>query len=51
MTKNGWFAARPSGTENIYKIYMESFKGPEHLAQIEKEATEIVDAALKKAGA
>lgn len=51
VTKNGWFAARPSGTENIYKIYMESFKGPEHLAQIEKEATEIVDAALKKAGA
>lgn len=51
VTKNGWFAARPSGTENIYKIYMESFKGPEHLEAIEKEATEIVDAALKKAGA
>ena len=51
VTKNGWFAARPSGTENIYKIYMESFKDKEHLALIEKEATEIVDAALKKAGA
>ncbi len=51
VTKNGWFAARPSGTENIYKIYMESFKDKEHLSLIEKEATEIVDAALKKAGA
>lgn len=51
VTENGWFAARPSGTENIYKIYMESFKGPDHLALIEKEATEIVNAALKKAGA
>lgn len=51
VTENGWFAARPSGTENIYKIYMESFKGEEHIKQIEKEATEIVDAALKKAGA
>lgn len=51
VTENGWFAARPSGTENIYKIYMESFKGPEHLDLIEKEATQIVDAALKKAGA
>lgn len=50
-TANGWFAARPSGTENIYKIYMESFKGPEHLKQIEVEATQIVDAALKKANA
>lgn len=51
VTENGWFAARPSGTENIYKIYMESFKGPEHLDLIEKEATQIVDAALKKSGA
>ena len=51
VTENGWFAARPSGTENIYKIYMESFKGEDHIKQIEKEATEIVDAALKKAGA
>lgn len=51
VTENGWFAARPSGTENIYKIYMESFKGPDHLKQIETEAMEIVSAALKKAGA
>jgi len=45
-TKNGWFAARPSGTEDIYKIYAESLKSAEHLAQIQKEAREIVDAAL-----
>ncbi len=50
VTKNGWFAARPSGTENVYKIYMESFKSEEHLKQIETEAQEIVNAALKKAG-
>ncbi|WP_019002038.1 phosphoglucomutase (alpha-D-glucose-1,6-bisphosphate-dependent) [Succinimonas amylolytica] len=50
VTENGWFAARPSGTEAIYKIYMESFKGEEHLKQIQKEAQEIVSAALKKAG-
>jgi phosphoglucomutase len=45
-TENGWFAARPSGTEDIYKIYAESLKSEEHLAQIQKEAREIVDAAL-----
>ncbi len=45
-TENGWFAARPSGTEDIYKIYAESFKGAEHLAQIQAEAREIVSAAL-----
>jgi len=45
-TENGWFAARPSGTEDIYKIYAESFKGEEHLAQIQAEAREIVNAAL-----
>ena len=38
MTKNGWFAARPSGTEDIYKIYAESFQGPDHLRQILDEA-------------
>jgi len=43
---NGWFAARPSGTEAIYKIYAESFKGKEHLQRILKEAQSIVDAAL-----
>ncbi len=51
VTENGWFAARPSGTENIYKIYMESFKGADHIKRIESEAVEIVSAALKKAGA
>ncbi len=50
VTENGWFAARPSGTEAIYKIYMESFKDEAHLAQIQKEAQEIVSAALAKAG-
>lgn len=45
-TENGWFAARPSGTEDIYKIYAESFKGEDHLKQIQAEAREIVNAAL-----
>ncbi|MEA3292573.1 MAG: phosphoglucomutase, alpha-D-glucose phosphate-specific, partial [Pseudomonadota bacterium] len=45
-TKYGWFAARPSGTEDIYKIYAESFKGPEHLKIIQQEAQQIVDAAI-----
>jgi phosphoglucomutase len=46
VTENGWFAARPSGTEAIYKIYAESFKGADHLGQIQREAQAIVDAAL-----
>ncbi len=50
-TTNGWFAARPSGTEDVYKIYAESFKGPEHLKRIQSEAQAIVDAAFKAAGA
>jgi phosphoglucomutase len=45
-TENGWFAARPSGTEDIYKIYAESFKGDEHLQRILKEAQAIVDRAI-----
>ncbi|HEY5652836.1 MAG TPA: phosphoglucomutase (alpha-D-glucose-1,6-bisphosphate-dependent) [Pontiella sp.] len=45
-TENGWFAARPSGTEDIYKIYAESFKGESHLKQIQAEAREIVNQAL-----
>ncbi|WP_435237123.1 phosphoglucomutase (alpha-D-glucose-1,6-bisphosphate-dependent) [Psychromonas sp. PT13] len=49
-TENGWFAARPSGTENIYKIYSESFIGEEHIALIQKEAQEIVAQAFAKAG-
>jgi phosphoglucomutase len=50
VTQNGWFAARPSGTEEIYKIYAESFVGPEHLAQIQNEAKEIVGEALRRVG-
>lgn len=50
VTENGWFAARPSGTESIYKIYMESFKGEAHLDAIQQEAQQIVSAALVKAG-
>ena len=46
VTQNGWFAARPSGTEDIYKIYAESLKSAEHLSQIQAEAREIVDAVL-----
>ncbi len=50
VTENGWFAARPSGTEDIYKIYAESFKGSEHLQQIKQEAQTIVNAAFQAAG-
>lgn len=45
-TANGWFAARPSGTENIYKIYAESFKGKEHLKQLQEEAQKVVNDAI-----
>jgi len=50
VTENGWFAARPSGTEDIYKIYAESFKDATHLKAIQAEAQTIVSAALKQAG-
>ena len=50
VTENGWFAARPSGTEDIYKIYAESFKGEEHLAQIREQAQDIVKKAFQAAG-
>jgi phosphoglucomutase len=46
IAKSGWFAARPSGTENIYKIYAESFIGPEHLRHVQREAQDIVNTAL-----
>jgi phosphoglucomutase len=49
-TENGWFAARPSGTEDIYKLYAESFKGKEHLARIIEEAQAIISATFKAAG-
>ena len=47
IAESGWFAARPSGTEDIYKIYAESWKGEEHLRRIAAEAQAIVDEALK----
>ncbi len=46
VAENGWFAARPSGTEDVYKIYAESFEGPDHLARIQAEARDVVSAAL-----
>jgi len=49
VTRNGWFAARPSGTEDVYKIYAESFLGPDHLARIQREAQAIVSAAIAPA--
>ena len=46
QTENAWFAARPSGTEDVYKIYAESFKGADHLAQVQAEAKALVDGVL-----
>jgi phosphoglucomutase len=46
-TESAWFAARPSGTEDVYKIYAESFRGPDHLAQVQDEARAVVQAALE----
>ncbi|MEU6699772.1 phosphoglucomutase [Pseudonocardia sp. NPDC046786] len=46
VTGSGWFAARPSGTEDVYKVYAESFRGPDHLAQIQEQARDVVSAAL-----
>lgn len=46
VTENGWFAARPSGTEDVYKIYAESFRGPEHLRRIQEEAQELISRVL-----
>ncbi|MET8837155.1 phosphoglucomutase (alpha-D-glucose-1,6-bisphosphate-dependent) [Micromonospora sp. NPDC004540] len=48
-TASGWFAARPSGTEDVYKIYAESFQGPEHLTRIQEEARALVSEVLSKA--
>jgi len=50
-TEYGWFAARPSGTEDVYKLYAESFRGPDHLALIQAEAQQIIEAVLQEAGA
>ena len=46
MTESGWFAARPSGTENVYKLYAESFKGVEHLKQIQSDAQALIQKVL-----
>ncbi|MCZ2112963.1 MAG: phosphoglucomutase (alpha-D-glucose-1,6-bisphosphate-dependent) [Anaerolineae bacterium] len=51
VTQNGWFAARPSGTEDVYKVYAESFLGVDHLHRIQSEATAILDDAFAAAGA
>ncbi len=47
QTEHAWFAARPSGTEDVYKLYAESLRGPEHLAQVQAEAREVVSQALE----
>jgi phosphoglucomutase len=51
VTSRGWFAARPSGTENVYKIYAESFAGEEHLRRIQQEAQELISGTFAAAGA
>ncbi len=51
VTKNGWFAARPSGTENVYKIYAESFLGTQHLKRIQEEARTLISRTFESAGA
>jgi phosphoglucomutase len=50
-TENAWFAARPSGTEDVYKIYAESFRGAEHLAEVQEAAREVVDKVLQEGSA
>lgn len=51
VTAKGWFAARPSGTEDVYKIYAESFSGEDHLRRLQKEAQELISRVFKAAGA
>ena len=48
ITESAWFAARPSGTEDVYKIYAESFRGTDHLSQVQDEAKDVVNAALSE---
>jgi phosphoglucomutase len=50
VTKNAWFAVRPSGTEDVYKLYTESFVGSEHLRRIQEEAQTIIQRALSVGG-
>jgi len=49
LAENGWFAARPSGTEEVYKIYAESFRGQAHLKQIQEQAQTLLSAIFAKA--
>jgi phosphoglucomutase len=49
VTEQGWFAARPSGTEDVYKLYAESFRGKEHLKRIQEEAQALITKALASA--
>jgi phosphoglucomutase len=51
VTRSGWFAARPSGTEDVYKIYAESFLGRDHLMRIQAEARELISSVFREAGA
>ena len=46
ITESAWFAARPSGTEDVYKLYAESFRGPDHLARVQEEAQQILQTVL-----
>ena len=48
ITENGWFAARPSGTEDVYKIYAESFRSEAHLRQIQQDAQSAIDNAFRR---
>jgi phosphoglucomutase len=50
VTDNGWFAARPSGTEEVYKIYAESFRGPDHLKRIQEEARDLIARVFARSG-
>jgi len=50
VTARGWFAARPSGTEDVYKIYAESFTGEEHLQRLQSEARELISRTFRAAG-
>ncbi len=50
VTANGWFAARPSGTEDVYKVYAESFTGEDHLHKIQEEAKKIIAGVFSEAG-
>jgi phosphoglucomutase len=49
VTANGWFAARPSGTEEVYKLYAESFKGRDHLRRVQEDAQAIIQSAFQAA--